>query len=58
MSTNCKTDSDIELIWPFLNLFARNFMIWPFVRFLAFLNAKENSIFKSFFGKKQKDRIQ
>ncbi len=32
-------------IWPFLKLFARNKMVWPFGHFLAFLNVDKNSIF-------------
>jgi len=32
-------------IWPFLKLFARNKMVWPFGHFMAFLKIDKNSIF-------------
>ncbi len=33
-------------IWPFLKLFARNKIVWPFGHFFwPFLNVEENSIF-------------
>jgi len=32
-------------IWPFLKLFARNKMVWPFGHFWPFLNVDKKSIF-------------
>ncbi len=37
--------NNMVVIWPFLKLFARNKVVWPFGHFWPFLNVDKNNIF-------------